>query len=49
MRQRSFSRTVALSQEVDPEQVAAKIQDGMLKITLHPTKAIKPKTVPVRG
>ncbi len=49
MRQGSFTRTVALPQEVDPEQVAAKIENGMLKITLHPTKAIKSKTIPITG
>ena len=49
MRQGSFSRTVALPQDVDPEHVAAKLENGMLKITLHPTKAIKSKTIPVTG
>ena len=45
----SFTRTVSLPQEVDPEQVAAKLENGMLKITLHPTKAIKSKNIPVTG
>ena len=45
----SFSRTVALPQDVDPEQVAAKLENGILKIELHPTKAIKTKTIPVTG
>lgn len=47
IRQGSFSRMIALPQEVDPDQVTAKLEDGMLKITLRPTKAIKSKTIPV--
>lgn len=49
MRQGSFMRTVGLPQEVDPDQVAAKLENGMLRITLHPTKSIKSKTIPVTG
>jgi HSP20 family protein len=47
IRQGSFTRMIALPQEVDPEQVSAKLENGMLKVTLHPTKAIKSKTIPV--
>lgn len=47
IRQGSFTRTLSLPQEVDPDQVTAKLENGMLKITLHPTKAIKSKTIPV--
>jgi HSP20 family protein len=47
LRQGSFSRTVVLPQEIDPDQVAAKLEDGILKITLRPMKAIKSKTIPV--
>jgi HSP20 family protein len=49
MRQASFSRTIALPQDVDPERVAAKLEHGILKIELHPTKAIKSKTIPITG
>ncbi len=49
LRQGSFTRTVALPQEVDPDQVAAKLENGMLKVTLHPTITIKSKTVPITG
>lgn len=49
LRQGSFTRTVVLPQEVDPDRVTAKLEDGMLKIELHPTKAIKSKTIPVIG
>lgn len=49
MRRGTFSRSVVLPQEVDPERVAAKLEDGVLKITLHPTKTIKSKTIPITG
>jgi HSP20 family protein len=49
IRKGSFTRTVVLPQEVDPEQVAAKLENGMLKIALHPTKAIKSKTISITG
>ena len=49
MRKGSFIRAVSLPQEVDPDQVAAKLENGMLTITLHPTKAIRSKTIPVTG
>ena len=49
LRQGSFTRTIALPQEVDPEKVVAKLESGMLKITLQPMKAIKSKTIPVTG
>jgi HSP20 family protein len=47
IRQASFTRMIALPQEVDPDQVSAKLENGMLKVKLHPTKAIKSKTIPV--
>jgi HSP20 family protein len=47
IRQGSFTRMIALPQEVDAEQVSAKLENGMLKVTLHPTKAIESKTIPV--
>jgi HSP20 family protein len=49
LRQGSFTRTVELPQEVDPDQVKAKLENGMLKIELHPKQTIKSKTIPVTG
>ena len=49
LRQGSFSRIIGLPGEVDPENVSANLEDGMLKVTLRPTKAIKSKTIPVTG
>ena len=49
LRQGSFSRTVELPQEVDPNNVAANLENGMLKVTLHPTKTIASKKIPVTG
>jgi len=49
LRQGSFSRTVTLPQEINPEQVVAKVDNGMLEITLQPSKAIQSRTVPISG
>jgi len=43
----SFSRTVGLPHEIDPNQVAASFENGMLKLTLHPTKAVERKKIPI--
>ena len=47
LRQGSFVRTVALPAEIDPDHVAAKLENGMLTVTLQPTKPIASKTIPV--
>lgn len=49
LRQGTFSRLVGLPQEVDPDHVTANLENGVLKVTLHPTNAIKTKTIPVTG
>jgi HSP20 family protein len=49
IRQGSFVRTVVLPQEIDPDRVAAKLENGLLTIVLRPTKPIKSKSVPVTG
>jgi len=45
----SFSRTLTLPSEVDPEEVTATIENGILKIALQPEKSIQRKTIPIRG
>jgi HSP20 family protein len=47
IRQGAFSRAVVLPQEVNPDQVAAKLEHGMLRVELHPIKSIKSRTIPV--
>jgi HSP20 family protein len=49
VRRGSFSRTVALPQEIDPNSITANFEDGMLKLTMQPTKAIKSKTIAISG
>lgn len=49
LRHGSFSRTIALPQEVDPDHVTANLENGMLKVTLQPTKTIASKKIPVTG
>jgi len=45
--QSSFTRTIALPQQIDPDKVEAKLEHGMLRVTLNPTTSIKHKTIPV--
>jgi len=49
IRQGSFTRTIALPQEIDPDRVSAKLENGLLKIELQPAKAMKTKTIAVAG
>lgn len=49
LRQGSFTRVVELPEEIDPEHVDAKLENGMLKITLRPTHAVKAKNIPITG
>ena len=44
---RDFSRTVTLSVEIDPERVNAKLQDGLLTITLPMVGSSTLKRVPI--
>jgi len=46
-RKGSFLRNVLLPQEIDPEQVSAKLENGMLTVSLRPTKVLKSKTIPI--
>jgi len=45
----SFSRTIRLAEEVDPEAVAAVFEDGLLKVTLKKAAAKKRKEIPIKG
>jgi|GEM_PF-1251270 len=49
LRAGSFSRTVPLPLEIDPEQVTATVENGILKIALQPEKSIQRKTIPIKG
>lgn len=44
----SFSRTVSLPEDVDPTQVQAKYQDGVLQISIARREAIQPKRITVQ-
>jgi len=45
----SFTRSVTLPQDLDPENVDAALNRGVLTITLTPTKPIAPKKVQITG
>ena len=49
IRRGSFTRTIGLPEEVDPDRVWAKLENGMLKIQLQPMKPMKSKTITVTG
>lgn len=48
LRRGSFTRTVALPQDVDPESVDAHVDKGMLTVSMTPLKPIAPKKITVR-
>lgn len=49
IRKGSFMRTVTLPQDVDPENVEAGMQNGMLTVTLTPRKPIEAKKILVKS
>lgn len=49
MRKGAFSRTVTLPQDIDPEKVQAKVEKGVLTVTLTPLKPIAAKRVAIQG
>jgi|SRR5579872_710066 len=49
IRKGSFTRTIALPQDIDPNDVDAKISQGILTLTLTPTKPIAPKRIEIKG
>ncbi|HTU81013.1 MAG TPA: Hsp20/alpha crystallin family protein [Candidatus Acidoferrales bacterium] len=48
MRQGSFSRTVTLPQDLDANNVSAKIDKGVLTVELTPVKPISPQKIEVK-
>ncbi len=49
MRQGSFSRTVTLPQDLDADAVYAKVDKGILKVELTPTKPMSPHKIEVKS
>lgn len=49
MRRGTFTRTVSLPQDIDPDTVDANIEKGVLKIELKPVKPIASKKVEVKA
>jgi HSP20 family protein len=49
IRRGSFQRTVTLPQELNPEAVTAKVENGFLIVTLAPKTPIAAKAIPVLG
>jgi HSP20 family protein len=47
IRRGSFSRSLALPQEIDPNSVTANVERGILKVTSSPVKPIAPKKIEV--
>ncbi len=44
----SFSRSFNLGRQVDAEKVEAAFHDGLLKISVPKTEAVKPRTIEIR-
>ena len=44
-----FSRAIGLPDEVDPDKVDAKLEDGVLTIVVSKAEAIKPKQITVKS
>jgi len=49
LRQGSFSRIVDLPQEINPDSVTAKLENGLLIVSLKPMTVTKSKSIPVNG
>lgn len=49
MRRGTFSRSVTLPQDIDPDQVEATVDNGVLTVSLTPLKAIEPKKILVKA
>lgn len=45
---RPFSRLVSLSKEIDPDQVDAKVENGVLILRLPKTEEFKTKQIPIK-
>jgi HSP20 family protein len=44
-----FSRAIGLPDEVDPDKVEAKLEDGVLTIVVSKAEAVKPKQITVKS
>lgn len=44
---RSLRRAIRLPEGVDPEKISAKLEDGVLTVSLGKAEAVKPKTIEV--
>lgn len=49
IRKGSFTRTVTLPQDIDAEKVDAKVEKGVLTLTLSPLKPIAAKKISIKG
>jgi len=49
IRRGSFSRSIAMPQELDPSSVTASVERGVLKVTASPVKPMASKKIPVQG
>lgn len=49
LRRGSFTRTVDFPQEIDRERVTAVLENGLLKVEVHPLEKVEGKKVPVTG
>ncbi len=45
----SFSRTLQLPEDVDPDQVTAELKDGVLTVTLPKSAEVKPRKIEVKA
>ena len=45
---RTFSRSLSMPEDVDPEKITASVVDGMLKISLERHPAAQPKRITVK-
>ena len=43
-----YQRVFTLSKAIDPANVQAEMRDGVLRVTLHKTDAVKPKRIKVK-
>jgi HSP20 family protein len=43
----AFSRTIDFPVEIDADKVSAKFEDGVLKVSVQPAKAIERKAIPI--
>lgn len=46
--EKTYSQSIVVSSDVDPDTVAAKLEDGLLVVTLTKSAKTKPRKVPVK-